>query len=107
LYRRHPDCLICPEFYFNYGAGGKADSYTPYVAPYRECRQNILDIAGAKAQFPGSFSLENISDAQTYIQNGYAAFINGIKTGNILLVRCWFGSSELNNVNTYEHDAGK
>jgi hypothetical protein len=103
LYRRHPDCLICPEEYYNNGDGGPNDSYSPVTAPYEELRVSspwvggVADYPpGTRDRFPGAFMLVLISDGD--IRGKMPELARGVRAGNILLFRAWYHSEEMDNV---------
>jgi hypothetical protein len=103
LYRRHPDCLICPEEYYNNGDRGLNDSYSPVTAPYEELRVSSPWVGGVadyppstRHQFPGAFMLILISDGD--VRDKMAQLITGVRAGNILLFRAWFSSHETDEV---------
>ncbi len=103
LFRRHPDCLFCPEEYYNNGTGGSNDSYSRVTAPYEELRVSSPAVggvsdypAGTRNQFPGAFMLLCISDGD--IKGNKAKLVAGVRAGNILLFRAWFWSHEMDDV---------
>jgi hypothetical protein len=103
LYRRHPDCLICPEEYYNNGERGLNDSYSPITAPYEELRVSSPAVGGVadyppgtRDQFPGAFMLVLISDGD--VRGQRAKLVAGVRAGNILLFRAWFPSHEMADV---------
>lgn len=103
LYRRHPDCLICPEQYYNNGERGLNDSYSPLTAPYQELRVSSPSVGGVadyppdtRDQFPGAFMLILISDGN--VRGNMAKLVAGVRAGNILLFRAWFSSHEMDDV---------
>jgi hypothetical protein len=103
LHRRHPDCLICPEEYYNNGERGPNDSYSPVTAPYEELRVSSPAVGGVadyppgtRDQFPGAFMLLLISDGD--IKGKMEKLVRGVRAGNILLFRSWFESHEMDDV---------
>lgn len=103
LYRRHPDCLICPEEYYNNGDRGAKDSYSLFTAPYEELRVSSPSVGGVadyppatRDQFPGAFMLVLISDGD--VKGKMAKLVAGVRAGNILLFRAWFTSHEMDEV---------
>ncbi|HZC36460.1 MAG TPA: hypothetical protein VE242_12640 [Chthoniobacterales bacterium] len=103
LYRRHPDCLICPEEYYNNGDGGLNDSYSPITAPYQELRVSSPSVGGVtdyppgtRDHFPGAFMLVQISDGD--VRGKRTKLMAGVRAGNILLFRAWFASHDMADV---------
>jgi len=103
LYRRHPDCLICPEQYYNNGEKGPNDSYSPLTAPYQELRVSSPSVGGVadyppatRTQFPAAFMLILISDGN--VRGKMTDLATGVRAGNILLFRAWFTSREMDDV---------
>jgi hypothetical protein len=103
LYRLHPDCLICPEEYYNNGDAGAKDSYSLFTAPYEELRVSSPSVGGVadyppatRNQFPGAFMLILISDGD--VKGKMAKLVAGAQAGNILLFRAWFWSREMHEV---------
>jgi hypothetical protein len=110
LYRRHPDCLICPEQYYNNGEKGPNDSYSLLTAPYQELRissPSVGDVADyppdTRRQFPGAFMLILISDGN--VRGRMTDLVAGVRAGNILLFRSWFASPEMDHVLQIYHAA--
>jgi hypothetical protein len=112
LHRKHPDCLLCPEQYYNNGEGGRNDSYSGVTAPYQELRVSSPKVGGVtdyeerlRTQFPGAFLLLCVSDGD--VEEDMSKLVSGVRAGNILLFRSWFESRELNQVKKIYDAASK
>ena len=98
LSERFPDVLFMPEIEqpLNYGS----------TAPYNEARQNVFfSNSKAVAVYPDAFSVLAIADID--YQKWWDVLVKSRRAGNIFLLRAWFNSGEIPQIEQLYLDAAR
>lgn len=99
LMAEFPGCLFIPEWENNY--------YWGTSAPYNEADMGVLrtwdDI---REVYPDAFSVINIADVDP-VGGPRDALVNGVRSGDILLFRGWFTSSDISVVESIYSEAAQ
>jgi hypothetical protein len=85
LAQRFPDVLIIPEFQYT--------GYYSHLSGYRELRGGIASTSERdRLAYPGAFSVINVADGP--IVERRADLLAGVRRGDILMFRGWFGTRD-------------
>ncbi len=90
------DCLLFPEL--------ETDYYWGSSAPYNEARMDVYGTsADRKSIYPNAFSLINVADVDLSAKRDL--LVQGVRGGDILLFRAWFGAPEIGPIQSIYREA--